>query len=934
ARLDVYKTNEAVFEENIKILKLDVMLRDNALTELRKKFKKAEKERDDLKLTLEKFENSSKNLSKLLEVQVSDKFKTGLGFDSKVIDSQVNDKIGEGESKSKSVSEPLIEDWIFDSEDEIETKSKQRKPSFAKVEFVKSKEHVKSHRESVKKVEKSKQDEHPRKNSQSHRGIFVPKAVLMKSGLKALTTARQNSSEAEVSVNTARPINTAFPRPTVNYAKPASNVFNRAHSQVRSPFNKCTTKRNSNFNENFNTVKGNVTTAGPKAVASKNKGNEANAVKASACWIWKPKKKVLDHVSRHNGALMNFKRFDYIDAQGRSKHMTGNRSCLIDYEEINGGFVTFGGSTKGRKITGKDIDCVVLSPDFRLIDESHVLFKVPRKDNMYSIDLKECCIENLIDLKVKVIRCDNETEFKNRAMNQFCEIKSIKREFSVAKTPQQNIVAERKNMTLIEVARTMLADSKLPTTFWAEAVNTACYVQNRVLVIKPHNKTPYELFLGRKPALSFMRPFGCPVGVLSTVITASIEDNVVDENTFYGCADDPNMPNLEEIVYLKDDEGVGAEADMNNLDTFMLVGPIPTTRIHKDHPFEQIIGDLHSAPQTRRMTKSVTEHEPKKVIQALKDPSWIEAMQEELLQFKLQQVWTMVDLPYGKRATGTKWVYKNKKDEKGIVIRNKARLFLAYASFKDFAVYQMDVKSAFMYGMIEEEVYVCQPSGFEDPDFPDRVYKVETTLYGLHQAPRACKYTMEISKPLMKDENAEDKTIHEERGDNVEKAVTIVASLDATHDSGAKIPYWGTGLLKLGFRGCLNSPMIHLLLRVNTLGSGEDRMQLQELMEICTKLSKRVLDLEKIKDAQALDIQKLKTRVKKLEKKKKSRTLQLKKRLFKVRIESSVDKSLGDQEDASKHGRNEIDLDEGTSFVQEDAETQGRYGHDIDVTTI
>ncbi|GJV00667.1 putative ribonuclease H-like domain-containing protein [Tanacetum coccineum] len=145
-------------------------------------------------------------------------------------------------------------------------------------------------------------------------------------------------------------------------------------------------------------------------------------------------------------------------------------------------------------------------------------------------------------------------------------------------------------------------------------------------------------------------------------------------------------------------------------------------------------------------------------------------MQEELLQFKLQQVWTLVDLPHGKRAIGTKWVYRNKKDERGIVIRNKARLvaqgytqeegidydevfapvarieairlFLAYASFKDFVVYQMDVKSAFLYGKIEEEVYVCQPPGFEDPEFPDRVYKVEKALYGLHQAPRAWYETL------------------------------------------------------------------------------------------------------------------------------------------------------------------------------------------------
>ncbi|GJZ06538.1 putative ribonuclease H-like domain-containing protein, partial [Tanacetum coccineum] len=285
--------------------------------------------------------------------------------------------------------------------------------------------------------------------------------------------------------------------------------------------------------------------------------------------------------------------------------------------------------------------------------------------------------------------------------------------------------------------------------------------------------------------------------VSPTVSAADIENNVVDENIVYGCIDDPNMPNLEEIVYSDDDEEVGAEADMNNLATNVPVSPIPTTRVHKDHPLEQIIGDIHSAPQTRRMTKNVTEHgmfssvqqrinhkdfqnclfacflsqvEPKKVIQALTDPSWIEAMQDELLQFKLQKVWTLVDLPYGKRAIGTKWVYRNKKDDRGIVVRNKARLvaqgytqeegidydevfapvarieairlFLAYASFMGFIVYQMDVKSAFLYGTIEEEVYVCQPPGFEDPQFPDKVYKVEKALYGLHQAPRAWYETL------------------------------------------------------------------------------------------------------------------------------------------------------------------------------------------------
>nr|GFA51687.1 ribonuclease H-like domain-containing protein [Tanacetum cinerariifolium] len=102
-------------------------------------------------------------------------------------------------------------------------------------------------------------------------------------------------------------------------------------------------------------------------------------------------------------------------------------------------------------------------------------------------------------------------------MDELYGQKGIKREYSVTRTPQQNRVAKRKNMTLIEAARTMLADSLLPTIFWAEAVNTACYVLNRVLVTKPHNKTPYEFIIGRPPSISFMRPFGCLVTILNTL---------------------------------------------------------------------------------------------------------------------------------------------------------------------------------------------------------------------------------------------------------------------------------------------------------------------------------------------------------------------------------------------------------------------------------
>nr|GEU56799.1 hypothetical protein [Tanacetum cinerariifolium] len=214
--------------------------------------------------------------------------------------------------------------------------------------------------------------------------------------------------------------------------------------------------------------------------------------------------------------------------------------------------------------------------------------------------------------------------------------------------------------------------------------------------------------------------------------------------------DDPDMPKLEDITHSDDEDVVGAEADFNNLESSIPVSLIPTARIHKDHLVSQIIGDLSLTTQTRSMTRVVKDQgglsqmfdndfytcmfacflsqgEPKRVHQVLKDPSWIESIQEELLQFKMQKVWVLVDLPYGKRA----------------IARIEAiRLFLAYASFLGFMVYQMDVNSAFFYETIEEEVYVCQPLGFEDPYHPDKVYKVVKVLYGLHEAARAWYETL------------------------------------------------------------------------------------------------------------------------------------------------------------------------------------------------
>ncbi|GJV04212.1 putative ribonuclease H-like domain-containing protein [Tanacetum coccineum] len=832
------------------------------------------------KLKLEKFEESSKNLTKLINSQITAKDKTGLGFDEQVNESEVLDnvfdnherdgddnlvndrfkkvkgyhvvpppyignympsrpdvsfaglddyvyktKVSETETSISKTSKDIvenpktvrpsaliIEEWDTDSDNDsvFIPKSDQTKPKFTKIKFVKSGENVKS----VNKENTHRQVEYPRKSQ---------------------------SPRAAVSVNTARPINTAYLRPTVNRARTTSNVFNRAHSHVRRPFNKSATNKNGNLNEKVNTIKGNVTTVRPKAVISDNKGNEANVVKASACWVRRPKQKVLDHVSKHNGGSMNFKRFDYVVAQGRSKsekgvidsgcsrHMTGNKSYLSDYEEINGGFVAFGGDPKGGKITSKgkiDTECVVLSPDFKLLDENHVLLRVPRKDNMYSVDLKNIipsggltCLFAKATLDESNLWYRRLGHINSKTINKLVKGNlGIKREFSVARTPQQNGVAERKNRTLIEAARTMLADSKLPTTFWAEAVNTACYVQNRVLVIKPHNKTPYELFLGRKPALSFMRPFGCPVTILNTLDHLGKFDGKADEGFFVGYSVNSKAfrvfnsrtriveENLH-ITFLENKPNVAGSGpewlfDIDTLTKSMNYKPVVAGNqtngsqgtkesIDAGQAGKKTVSSqeyillplLTSDPSLSKGSKDSPdagfkpsgEEEKKDSEDPGNEDSEVPSIKEPRVnQEKDANVNNINNINAASDGNSTNNVnivsstvnvvgIEDNASHKNIVYGcddhpleqiiedihsapqdQEQGWLVAQGYTQEYGIDydEMDVKSAFLYGKIEEEVYVCQPRGFEDPEFPDRVYMVEKALYGVHQAPRAWYETL------------------------------------------------------------------------------------------------------------------------------------------------------------------------------------------------
>nr|GEV60087.1 hypothetical protein [Tanacetum cinerariifolium] len=299
----------------------------------------------------------------------------------------------------------------------------------------------------------------PTPRNYAHRGNNKQNASLThKIPQKHMVPAAVLTQSKPVSITAVRPVSAAVPKIMVTRPRLAHLTITKSKSPIRRHITR---------------------SPSPKTGNSPLRVTAAQALVVSAAQGMKGKWGNPQYALKDKGVIDS----------GCLRHMTRNMSYLSDFEELNGGYVAFGGNPKG---------------------------------------------ENQLSLKVKVIRSDNGTEFKNHDLNQFCEMKGIKREFSVPRTPQQNGIAERKNRTLIEAARTMLADSLLPIPFWAEAVNTACYVQNRVLVTKPHNKTHYELLHGRTSSIGFIRPFGCPVTILNTIDSLGKFKGKVDEGFLVG----------------------------------------------------------------------------------------------------------------------------------------------------------------------------------------------------------------------------------------------------------------------------------------------------------------------------------------------------------------------------------------------------------------
>nr|GEV67124.1 ribonuclease H-like domain-containing protein [Tanacetum cinerariifolium] len=644
----------------------------------------------------------------------------------------------------KNFGPPLIEDWILDSEDEAKSKPKIEKktikPSFAKIDYhqqqIKNQKMVKpvwNHNQRVNHKNFAKKTHpHAKRN-------LVPRAVLLKSGI--VNTARQNFSKTAVLVNVARQVSTGNPKSTVNVAKQMSYLSKSAHSSVKRPIHKKTTFTNNNVPQKFNTVRSKtVNIAWPKVVVNVVLRNRVNAVKASACWVWKPKTKVKDHVSKHNGQSTNGLTGQRSNDSGCLRHMTRNMSYLTDYKEIDEGYVAFG-----------DDGFQLSSDDGKKVDED------PRQESECKYQKKEDNVNSTINVNaagtngVNVVgKFDGKANegffvgyslnsktfrvFKNRTMIveenlhvrfTWVYVLASKDETSaILKTFKARIE------NLVDHKVKVIRYSLFPIPFWAEAVNTACYVQNRVLLTKPHNKTPYELLHGRLPSIGFMRPFGCPVTILNTLdplgkfqrkvnkgflvgySVCSKAFRVFNSRTCFGLAwlfdidslsltmnyhpviaknqsnthagfqdtekageegtqtyvlfpvlsdgstnshnnnkdalvdgkehddiqkkqgdktenkDKGKSPavtitgfndlNTEFEEYNNNSNDVGAEADINNLESIISVSPIPTTRILKDHPTSQIIGDLSSTTQTISMARTVRDQEVKNVSTPMK----------------------------------------------------------------------------------------------------------------------------------------------------------------------------------------------------------------------------------------------------------------------------------------------------------------------------
>ncbi|GJZ75048.1 putative ribonuclease H-like domain-containing protein [Tanacetum coccineum] len=591
---------------------------------------------------------------------------------------------------------PIIEEYESDSDDEhVSVPSKEQEtPSCA---FINNVKHVKTPRQTVK--EQNTCSKCPKPDKKDFSGLmskklglgygFTKKACFVCGSFSHLIRdcdfpEKRMAKQAELNKRISKGTGQRQNRPVWNNVQRVNhqNQFVPAAVLTRTGRIQVNTARTSGTNT-VNTARHNFNSQAVPTNAAK----KVNTVKP------------IDYPQR---ALQNKGIVD----SGCSRHMTGNKAYLAEYQDFNGGPLLLEICDKKNKVLFTDTECLVLSHEFKLPDKNQVLLRVPRQNNMYSFNLENivpfgglaCLIAKAtVDESNKWHRRLGHVNFKN-----------------VNKLVKGNLVRVKSSETKNE--------GEKPT-------------KNTDLMT---NEKPVD-----KEILRIFAVFQAELLELANIAHCHLEDSY----------DNPNDDIFTNASY----DNEGAVADFTNLETIVNVSPIPTSRIHSIHPSNQILRYPKSAVQIRsKVHKSFGAYafvniqkqrrnnhkdfqhclftcflyqiEPKKISDALEDESWVDAMQEELLQFKIQKVWILEDLPYGKKAIGTKWVYRNKKDEKGVVVRNKARLVAQGHSKEE--------------GIDYDDVYVSQPLGFVDPKYLKKVYKVVKALYGLHQAPRAWYATL------------------------------------------------------------------------------------------------------------------------------------------------------------------------------------------------
>nr|GEY15163.1 copia protein [Tanacetum cinerariifolium] len=553
----------------------------------------------------------------------------------------------------------------------------------------------------------------PTARNHAHRGYHMQYAqmTLQHPQMHIVPTAVLTKSKP-VPITAVRPVSTDVPKLSVTRLKHAKPIVNKTNSPPRRHINRSPSPKASNSPPRVTAVKALV----------------VNVVKGmQGKWEWKPKCPLLDHGNPQHA----LKDKEVIDS-GCSRHMTGNMSYLSDFEELNGGYVAFGGDPKGGKISRKDS----LGKFDGKVDEGFLVG--------YSISSKSFRVFNsrtrIVQETLHVNFLENKPNVAGSGPTWLFDIDTLTKTMNYQPVTADNqsnhsavwssgfINPQNTDGDTAFDEKEPKFDAKKPES--KVNVSPSSSAQSK----KHDDKTKREA-KGKSLDESFTRYRN---------LSAEFEDfsdnsiNEVNDADASQHPDDPDMPELEDITYSDDEDDVGAEADFNNLET------------------------------------SITK------------------------------VWNLVNLPQGKRAIGTKWVFRNKKDERGIVVKNKARiiaqghiqekginykevfapvarieairLFLAYASFMGFMVYQMDVNSAFLYGTIEEEVYVCQPLGFEDPDHLDKVYKVVKKKDGIFISQdkyvakilrkfrltdrKSASTSIDTKKPLLKDPDGEDVDVH------------------------------------------------------------------------------------------------------------------------------------------------------------------------------